>query len=427
MHGVGKVNVAPRDAFPPFPSHYTPRRQHLTAMFIKDYWENKPHIMRELRAILSNHSLAVDHQRKVVKRTLGGDVVGHGGQTFTICGDFGLICGVYVVPDTALSWAKKAMSEVIDRHQSVGAEVPRSLYMDCGCCSGKPSSSQSTSSSAASNVPGTSVAALWRSLFTVKLDAMHLMLRIGREMNAEHPRRKKFLIDLSHAIFMQHKGDRQKLLNAREAAGLEGPPTRAERVKFIRRVVGDPDSVAERMVLVLKAHRELDRQCRTQAEAAGMEVDNLTVADIAYPLVTKRLMGVFQLQLVHVRNGCISDDPEHLPYVKVGTVSYHHSTSHRLDHYQSLRGTSKVEAIHSVLDRTFYAQRGIGTEVFDARLGWWILGYNRRRLRALGKKIPPDSMPPKVCTILKHFHYKLGRCVSTTLHVDCAPTSPTGR
>ena len=46
---------------------------------------------------------------------------------------------------------------------------------------------------------------------------------------------------------------------------------------------------------------------------------------------------------------------QHLPYVKVvGTVSYH-STSHRLDHYQSLRGTSKVEAVHSVLDRTITA------------------------------------------------------------------------
>ncbi len=25
--------------------------------------------------------------------------------------------------------------------------------------------------------------------------------------------------------------------------------------------------------------------------------------------------GVFQQQLVHVRNRCISDDPDHLPYV----------------------------------------------------------------------------------------------------------------
>ena len=249
MRGVGKVNVAPRDAFPPFPSHYVPSRPHLTAMFVLDYWENKPHLMRELRAILSNHSLAVDHQRKVVKRTIGGDVVGRGGQTFTICGDFGLICGVYVVPDTALSWAKKAMDEVIDRHESSGVELPRSLYTDCACCSGKAGCPQTTSTDTS-----TSVAALWRTIFSVKLDAMHLMLRIGREMNAKHPGRKNFLVDLSHAIFVQHEGDR---MEAREAAGFEGPPSRAERVKFIRRVVGQPESVAQRMILVLNAHQRL--------------------------------------------------------------------------------------------------------------------------------------------------------------------------
>ena len=115
-----------------------------------------------------------------------------------------------------------------------------------------------------------------------------------------------------------------------------------------------------------------------------MEVDNLTVADIAYPLVTKRMIGVLQQQLVHVRNGCISDDPERLPYVSVGTTNYH-STSHHSQLYQSLRGKSKVEAVHSVLDRTFYSHRGIGTEVLDAQLSWWILAYNRRRLRALCK------------------------------------------
>ena len=86
------------------------------------------------------------------------------------------------------------------------------------------------------------------------------------------------------------------------------------------------------VILVLKAHRELDRKCHTQAEAPGMEVDNLTVADVAYPLVTKRLVGVFHQQFVHVRNGCISDDPESLPCVRVGTVNYH-STGHHLNHY----------------------------------------------------------------------------------------------
>ena len=105
------------------------------------------------------------------------------------------------------------------------------------------------------------LAALWRSSFSVKLDAMHLMLRIGREMNTEHPRHKTFLVDRSHAIFMQHEGDQQQLMKAREAAGLEKLPMHTVRVKFIRQVLGEPESVAERMVLVLKAHQELDYQC----------------------------------------------------------------------------------------------------------------------------------------------------------------------
>lgn len=377
---------------PPF--NYIPCRPHLTTMFIKDYWDNKPYIMREIRAVVSSHGLAVDHQRKVVKRTRGGEVVGGGGQSFTICGDFGVICGLYVVPDTSLSWTKKAMAEVIDRHKEIGVEVPRCLYMDCGCCGGTLQLSSSVAT-----VNPTSVASLWRSIFKVKLDAMHLMLRIGREMNAEHPRRKKFLVDLSQAIFVEHEDDRKCLLEAREAAELEGLPTRTERGKFIRRVIGDPKSVADRMRIVLNAHRELDNQCRLQAEAAGMKIDNVSVADIAYPLVNRRVISVFQQQLIHVQNGCISDDPRDLPFVKVGYINFH-STGHHLAHYQSLRGTSKVEAVHSVLDRTFYSQRGIGIEVFDARVGWWLLGYNRRRLRALGKTVPPDSMPPKVCKIL---------------------------
>ena len=90
-------------------------------------------------------------------------------------------------------------------------------------------------------------------------------------------------------------------------------------------------------------------QCRSQAKAAGLKVDNPTVTDITYPLITKSVICVFQQQLIHVRNGCFSDDPDHLPYVKVGTINFH-LTGHHLEHYQSLCGTSKVEAVHSVHD-----------------------------------------------------------------------------
>ena len=153
-------------------------------MLIKDYWQNKNHIMWELRATVINHALAIDHQRKVVKRTLGGGVVGRDRQTFNVCGDYGLVFGVYVVLGTSLLWAQNAMDEVTDCHRSIGLDVPRSLYTDCGCYSG-------SLRTLSTNTAVTSIMGMWPSTFKIKLDMMRLMLRIGREINAEHPRRKK--------------------------------------------------------------------------------------------------------------------------------------------------------------------------------------------------------------------------------------------
>ena len=160
--------------------------------------------MRELRSTLSRHGLAINHQRKLVKRTLGESFISSGGQTSTICGDFGLVCGVYVVPDTSLSWTEKAMSE---RHESANVPIPQFLYTDCACCNGVLHTATSSNT--------TSTMSRWCSTFKVKLGAMHLMLRIGQEINAEHPRWKKFLVDLSQAILMQLQEDLAALMKAR--------------------------------------------------------------------------------------------------------------------------------------------------------------------------------------------------------------------
>jgi len=96
---------------------------------------------------------------------------------------------VYVVPDASFSWAKEALAEeLVEKHKAVGADVPHFFYMDCVCCNGKPSFRDRALHVPASppNDDTASVAALWRSIFCVKLDVMHLILRIGREMNAEH-------------------------------------------------------------------------------------------------------------------------------------------------------------------------------------------------------------------------------------------------
>lgn len=65
-------------------------------------------------------SQAVDHQHKVVKDTAVGEVVGmYGGQTFTIGGDSQVVCGVYVVPDTSLSCARKAIAPMYITYRDV--------------------------------------------------------------------------------------------------------------------------------------------------------------------------------------------------------------------------------------------------------------------------------------------------------------------
>ena len=78
--------------------------------------------------------------------------------------------------------------------------------------------------------------------------------------------------------------------------------------------------------------------------SAGMKVDDITVADVAYPLITKKIMGVFQQQLVHLRNGCILDNLKKLPDVKINTINFH-NTGYHVPHYQSLCGTSKVASL----------------------------------------------------------------------------------
>ena len=173
---------------------------------------------------------------------------------------------------------------------------------------------------------------------------------------------------------------------AREAARLDRPPTQIKRVKFTQQVVGEPESVAQRMLLVLKAHRELDWRVVLRQKQLAWKWTTL------------------QLLMLHIHWSqrdwwvCFSSSSstsamdefmtQNAYHMWVGTVNYHTMGNH-LKHYKSLHSTSKVEAVHSVLDRIFYSQWGIGTEVFDACLGWWVLPYNRWRLCALGKRFHP--------------------------------------
>ena len=63
MHGVGKVNVAPHDALPQFPSHYVPCRQHLTAMFVRTTGRTSPTSCKSFEP----SSATAAYQHKVVE------------------------------------------------------------------------------------------------------------------------------------------------------------------------------------------------------------------------------------------------------------------------------------------------------------------------------------------------------------------------
>ena len=79
--------------------------------------------------------------------------------------------------------------------------------------------------------------------------------------------------------------------------------------------------------------------------------------------------------------------------VSLGLQNYRNS-GQMLEAYKSNRGTSCVEVLHSVMDKTMYIFNRIRQMVFDARAMWKITHYNRARLRAMGKPCIADGVSP---------------------------------
>ncbi|KAF4650172.1 hypothetical protein FOL47_001398 [Perkinsus chesapeaki] len=358
--------ISASEPFGDFPEEFVAKAPALLQAFLVDYHEHRVDLRREQAALRSTYALSLDHQAKVVRRTKQdpskSDV---GTQSFSVIGDFGLVLGYFVVPDTSGRWIEQAMKEIMSRH---GEARPPVVYLDCGCCSGK----LQPHGTAKACPPSDS----WDSGVTKKLDTMHLLMRISREVNGEHVRRQRFLRQLSQALFRDSEEDLSRLKEIRDRAGLSltSEQLRSDRYRFVRRVVGDPQTVCAKILLVMKANIALDAEAREQCIKAGMPVDDITPASPAYPLVTRKVKKAIINQCIHILNGCVSD--QGIAYVR------------------SLRGTSKVEAVHSCLSRSFTSFRNFRTEVFDARASWFVANYNRRRLKDIGRKAIPCGVAP---------------------------------
>ena len=70
------------------------------------------------------------------------------------------------------------------------------------------------------------------------------------------------------------------------------------------------------------------------------------------------------------------------------------NTNKTLPVYISTRGTSKNEAFHSVTSAKSREWHQIGTNLYDARLFWLVIHYNRKRLRMFNKQALPDGISP---------------------------------
>ena len=105
-----------------------------------------------------------------------------------------------------------------------------------------------------------------------KLDAFHLINRIGRQINSEHPRKGNLTSQLSQCIFTSSQEDTAALESARQEgniANLSTSQKKSERGKFVRRVIQDPKKIVAKILLLLKKEITFDRQAIAQHRQSG--------------------------------------------------------------------------------------------------------------------------------------------------------------
>jgi len=378
-------NEVIEDGFPPLNDTYVAKSASITNAFLRDYCNHRDSLNREMASIKSVQSIAVDHQYKVVRKVKGKTAT----QSFCIMGDGGVTLGYYAVPDTHGDWLREAFMEIVERHGAelddeskrciVQGTLPPIIYVDTGCCGGKAGRNDGNK---------------WLYGMLKKLDAFHLTSRIGRQINSEHPRKGQLMSALSNCIFTSSQEDTEALNNARQEAGLtnlSSTQKKADRTKFVRRVILNPKKIVARILLLLKKEIAVDKQAIQQHRKNGDPCVDISTAHGAYPLITKKVSKCAINQARHILNGCVHD--EAAVNLSMDTVEYR-NTGHFLRSNKSTRGTNRCEQLHSVVDRMFYVSNNIRQLLFDARGHWAITNYNRARLKSMGKPALAPGVAP---------------------------------
>eukprot|EP00986_Skeletonema_menzelii_P007584 scaffold2980_cov141-Skeletonema_menzelii.AAC.14 len=359
----------------------------ITIGFLRDAITVKDGLLREVASLQSSMAIAIDHSRKVVKHAVNNN----GASSFTVVGDGGIVLGYYVVPDEGEVWLEHAMLEMVKRHGAVlnpdlktvisQGNLPKVIYVDKLCCGG----TEGSRSDAVRYFYG----------MLKKLDSFHLIQRIGREINCEHPRKGGFLKSLSECIFTLVQEDVDNLEKARDSAGINNLTDRqkkVDRLLYVRTKIENPERIVSKILVLVKGQIAIDRQAKAQSIKLGDNCEDINTAHRAYPLITKKILKCVMQQCIHILNGCIHDEFNMM--VSTGQA-YYRATQTLLDTYASRRGSNCVEAWHSVADRKVYAVTVMRQSLFTVRMLWYVINYNRQRLRNLGREnILPDGVAP---------------------------------
>jgi len=99
-----KVAATPGSVRKPFPAvnqQFVAKAVAAMKAFIRDYINNKDGLYREMASLISIIAISVDHQYKVARKAKGDKGEGEA-QSFSICGDGGLVLSYVAVPSTEL-------------------------------------------------------------------------------------------------------------------------------------------------------------------------------------------------------------------------------------------------------------------------------------------------------------------------------------
>ncbi|EJK74895.1 hypothetical protein THAOC_03400, partial [Thalassiosira oceanica] len=279
-----------------FPREYDDRwvakPDQIIRAFIRDYLTNRDGLNREMASLTSAVAMAIDHQAKPCRRSKSRNAM----QTFCVVGDGGLILGFYCVPSDDMQWVEIAMEEIVARH---GGEIektddgdyrlkkkgalPDFIYVDKDCCDGKEGGRTEHNK-------------FFFGMIKV-LDAFHLILRIGREIEIQHGRKALFMTQLSRCIFIRSEDDAKRLKKAQEkveserGAELSAKEKRSDARTYVRRVIGDRQQIVSKILLLVQTNMAMDREMVRQYEESGGKFEDLNRCDDAYPLITKKQQG----------------------------------------------------------------------------------------------------------------------------------------